>query len=324
MTDDKSSTPHLIFAQQDAVATVSINSPPMNPMSLEFFDELEALVPKLSADRSVRAVVITAEGEDNFSVGMNLKQMAGMGHDPKRIQDVLDQRLRVESAIETMGKPVVATLFGYCLGGGLELPLSCHFRLAAEEGAKIGLPELELGTVSAWGGSARLTRCVGRLHALDMILRAKMISGPEAYRIGLVNDVFPNAELKARAHELAKELSCGGYLEDPTAGLENMAQVRKRLMAEGITTPLATNVAVTLFADIPRALELDAIQVILCDHHYWGGMRQVRHLANLCKVFGIGLSMHSNSHLGVSLMAMAHVAAATPHLTYACDTHYPW
>ncbi|MCP4263877.1 MAG: glucarate dehydratase [Planctomycetes bacterium] len=124
--------------------------------------------------------------------------------------------------------------------------------------------------------------------------------------------------------ELAKELSCGGYLEDPIAGLENMAEVRKRLVVEGITTPLATNVAVTSFADIPRSVELDAVQVILCDHHYWGGMRQVRHLANLCKVFGIGLSMHSNSHLGVSLMAMAHVAAATPHLTYACDTHYPW
>jgi len=123
---------------------------------------------------------------------------------------------------------------------------------------------------------------------------------------------------------LAQELSRGGYLEDPTAGIENMAAVRKGLMAEGIETPLATNVAVTSFADIPKAVELDAVQIILCDHHYWGGMRQVRHLACLCKVFGIGLSMHSNSHLGVSLMGMAHVAAATPHLTYACDTHYPW
>lgn len=123
---------------------------------------------------------------------------------------------------------------------------------------------------------------------------------------------------------LAEVLSGGGYLEDPTAGLENMAEVRRRLVAEGITTPLATNVAVTSFGDIPRSIELDAVQIILCDHHYWGGMRQVRHLANLCKVFGIGLSMHSNSHLGVSLMGMAHVAAATPHLTYACDTHYPW
>jgi len=123
---------------------------------------------------------------------------------------------------------------------------------------------------------------------------------------------------------LAEELSGGGYLEDPTAGLENMAEVRKRLMAEGIMTPLATNAAVTSFADIPRALELDAVQIILSDHHYWGGMRRVQRLASLCKVFGIGLSMHSNSHLGVSLMAMAHVAAATPHLAYACDTHYPW
>jgi len=123
---------------------------------------------------------------------------------------------------------------------------------------------------------------------------------------------------------LAAELSGGGYLEDPTEGVENMAEVRKRLVAEGIMMPLATTVAVTSFADIPQALNLDAIQIILSDHHYWGGMRQVQHLASLCKVFGIGLSMHSNSHLGVSLMAMAHVAAATPHLTYACDTHYPW
>jgi glucarate dehydratase len=123
---------------------------------------------------------------------------------------------------------------------------------------------------------------------------------------------------------LASELGRGGYLEDPAAGLENMGAVRKRLLAEGIDTPLASNVAVTCFADIPRSVQLDAVQIILCDHHYWGGMRQVQHLARLCKTFGIGLSMHSNSHLGVSLMAMAHCAAATPHLTYACDTHYPW
>jgi len=124
--------------------------------------------------------------------------------------------------------------------------------------------------------------------------------------------------------ELAEELGRGGYLEDPTASLENMAAVRRRLLAEGITTPLASNVAVTSFADIPQSVKLDAVQIILCDHHYWGGPRQVQQLARLAKTFGLGLSMHSNSHLGISLMAMAHVAAATPHLTYACDTHYPW
>ncbi|MBW2463103.1 MAG: enoyl-CoA hydratase/isomerase family protein, partial [Deltaproteobacteria bacterium] len=98
-------------------------------------------------------------------------------------------------------------LYGYCLGGGLELPLACHFRLAAAEGAKIGLPELDLGTVPAWGGSARLTRCVGRDHAIDMILRAKKIAGPEALRIGLVTEVWPLDELFSRAHDLATELA---------------------------------------------------------------------------------------------------------------------
>ncbi len=123
---------------------------------------------------------------------------------------------------------------------------------------------------------------------------------------------------------LARELSGGGYLEDPTAGIEGMGAVRKKLLELGIDVPLATNVAVTSFGDIPLSVKHDAVQIILCDHHYWGGMRQVQHLAKLAETFNIGLSMHSNSHLGISLMAMTHVAAATPHLTYACDTHYPW
>ena len=124
--------------------------------------------------------------------------------------------------------------------------------------------------------------------------------------------------------ELAEELGRGGYLEDPTATIDGMAEVRRRLLAEGIETPLASNVAVTCFGDISESVSKDAAQIILCDHHYWGGMRQVQMLANLCKTFGMGMSMHSNNHLGISLMGMAHVAAATPHLTYACDTHYPW
>jgi len=123
---------------------------------------------------------------------------------------------------------------------------------------------------------------------------------------------------------LALELGRGGYLEDPTAGLPGMSAVRRALLAKGLDVPLASNVAVTSFEDLPETVATDAVQIILCDHHYWGGMRRVQQLAKLARTFGIGLSMHSNSHLGISLMAMAHVAAATPHLTYACDTHYPW
>jgi len=123
---------------------------------------------------------------------------------------------------------------------------------------------------------------------------------------------------------LREELTGGGYLEDPTAGIDGMAQVRAALLGRGIDTPLASNVAVTSFAHLPETIGRDAIQVVLCDHHFWGGMRQVQHLGKLCQTFGLALSMHSNSHLGISLMAMTHVAAATKNLTYACDTHYPW
>ena len=114
------------------------------------------------------------------------------------------------------------------------------------------------------------------------------------------------------------------YFEDPAPGIEGMAAVRAGLLAEGIEMPLASNMAVTGFVDLPETVARDAAQVILGDHHYWGGPRAITELGRLCETFGLGLSMHSNSHLGVSLMAMTHVAAATPHLTYDCDTHYPW
>ena len=197
----------LLLERQDAVAIIAINDAPLNRMTLDFIDQLEELVSDIAADTSVRAVVLTGEGLDNFSVGMNLKQL------PEGIQRMgspealFDQRLRVIAAIENMGKPWIATLFGYCLGGGLEVPLGCHFRLAADEGAQIGLPEMDLGTVPAWGGSARLSKCVGRNQALDMILRGKKVSGPEALRIGLVHEVWPLAELKDRALALAQELA---------------------------------------------------------------------------------------------------------------------
>jgi len=123
---------------------------------------------------------------------------------------------------------------------------------------------------------------------------------------------------------LKDELSGGGYLEDPCPGVEGMSEVRRQLLASGIETPFASNVAVTQFRDVLRARELDAVQIVLSDPHYWGGLRQVQYLSNLCEALGMGLSMHSNSHLGVSLMAMTHVAAACPNLTFACDTHYPW
>ncbi|MGB0921876.1 MAG: enoyl-CoA hydratase/isomerase family protein [Alphaproteobacteria bacterium] len=191
----------------EGVLTLTNNDGPINRMSLDYMDQVEAAVADAATNRDVRVLLFTAAGEENFSVGMDLKQMMSGAEARGGFEAVLDQRLRVLSMIENMGKPSIATLYGYCLGGGLELPLACHFRLAAATGAKIGLPELDLGTVPAWGGTARLTRCVGRDHALDMILRAKKIDGPRALEIGLVQEVHALAELKQAALNLALELA---------------------------------------------------------------------------------------------------------------------
>ncbi|MCJ2182536.1 glucarate dehydratase family protein [Novosphingobium sp. 1949] len=109
------------------------------------------------------------------------------------------------------------------------------------------------------------------------------------------------------------------YYEDPTPGLEGMAEVHR---ATGL--PLATNMVVTDFDEFRRSLALGSVQIVLSDHHYWGGLRDTQVLARMCETFDLGISMHSNSHLGISLMAMTHVAASVRNLSYACDTHYPW
>ena len=204
----------------DAVAILTINDAPYNRMSLGFMDALEEMVTKIEKDDSIRAVVLTANGLDNFSVGMNLKQFSE-GVEKKGSSDALfDQRLKVIAAIETMQKPWIVTMFGYCLGGGLEVPLGCHFRFAADEGAQIGLPELDLGAVPAWGGSARLAKCVGENHAMDMILRSKKISGKKALEIGLVHEIWPIKELKGAALSLAHELAA-----QPAQAVKSMMKV---------------------------------------------------------------------------------------------------
>lgn len=151
----------------------------------------------------------------------------------------------------------------------------------------------------------------------------------ECAAIEALRDAFPGLPLRLDPNgawtvptslEVARRLDgVVEYLEDPTPGIEGMAAV-----AAQTDVPLATNMCVIAMEHLPPAIAQDAVQVVLSDHHLWGGIRASQQLGGIADVWGMGLSMHSNSHLGVSLAAMVHLAAATPNLTYACDTHYPW
>lgn len=153
--------------------------------------------------------------------------------------------------------------------------------------------------------------------------------GEEIEAMLALRDAFPDHPLRldpnaawtaATGIEVGRRLAgVLEYLEDPTATIAGMAEV-----ARAVEMPLATNMCVTAFEHLPPAIAEGAVGVVLADHHYWGGLRASQDLAAACETFGLGLSMHSNSHLGISLAAMTHLAAATPNLTYACDTHTPW
>lgn len=236
-----------LYSVENAVATFSINDPPWNLMSLEYIDGLEEQLVDVMNDDDVRAIVFTAEGLENFSAGMDLKQIPLGIERAGSPQAFFEQRHRVLDTIEFGGKPTIATLFGFCLGGGLELPLACHFRIAADSKAQIGLPEMDLGSVPAWGGSARLPRAVGKTYALDMILRGRKIDGAEALRIGLVSEVVPIEQIKQRAQALGEELASQprlavrGMLET-IVGFETKTQAEsladeKRVVATNRGTP---------------------------------------------------------------------------------------
>ena len=195
----------VLVEHEGPVVTVTLNSPPHNPIGMATVDRLEELLPQLASDKSIRAVVLTGAGERSFSVGADINEF-GTGVAKMTLKGFIDQRLALVDSIENLEKPVVCAIRGACVGGGLELALGCHFRLAAE-GARIGLPEIELGIIPAWSGTQRLARTVGRAHALDIMLRAKKIGAEEAQRIGLVHEVCKPEELLDRARALAGELA---------------------------------------------------------------------------------------------------------------------
>jgi enoyl-CoA hydratase len=187
------------------VATVTINRPQvLNALDAQTLAELRHVIVELTHDPSVRVVVLTGAGEKAFVAGADINELAALR--PIESRDHARQGQHVFDLIENMGKPSIAAINGYALGGGCELAMACTLRVAADS-ARLGQPEINLGLIPGFGGTQRLPRLVGKGPALDMLLTGRQVSADEALRLGLVQRVVPASRLLDEVRALAAELA---------------------------------------------------------------------------------------------------------------------
>jgi len=201
----------LISIMDDAaVRTVTVNRPDkLNALNRATLEALDSAFAEAATDPSVRVVVLTGAGPKAFVAGADIAEMNGLSAVQGRDFSLLGQRLM--RRIERMPKPVIGKINGFALGGGLELAMACHLRVAAET-AKIGQPEVNLGLIPGFGGSQRLPRLCGRAAALELCLLGAPITAARAAQLGIVNEVVPAAELDARVQALASQLASAAPL----------------------------------------------------------------------------------------------------------------
>ena len=196
---------NLLLERDGPVAIVTLNRPKvLNALNTQTLSELAAVMAELKADAGVRAIVVTGAGEKSFVAGADINELAVL--QPVEAIEHARRGQQVFDTIEHLGKPVIAAVNGFALGGGCELAMACTIRLAAET-ARFGQPEINLGIIPGYAGSQRLPRLVGKGIALEILLSGDMVSAQRAYEIGLVNRVVPAADLLAEARKLAQTLA---------------------------------------------------------------------------------------------------------------------
>ena len=215
---------NLLLDVQDRIATLSVNRPDkLNALNEQTIRELGEAVDEVTRRDDVGGVILTGVGEKAFVAGADIAELATMG--PVDGIDVSRLGQQVFRRIELSRKPVIAAVNGFALGGGCELALACHLRIASEN-AQFGLPEVKLGIIPGYGGTLRLPRIVGKGRALELMLTAQFIKADEAYRIGLANRVVPLAELMDTARKTMQTILANGpvavglAIECTTRGME--------------------------------------------------------------------------------------------------------
>ncbi len=194
----------LLCEVKDLVATVTLNRPKvLHALNSQVFDELESGFRTLAADPAVRVILLTGSGEKAFAAGADINEIAATDATTGRAKALRGQS--VFRLIETCGKPVIALVNGFALGGGCELAMACTIRIASDN-ARLGQPEVKLGLIPGYGGTQRLPRLVGAPAALKLLLTGDMIPAAEALRIGLVDEIVPADQLIPRGEALAKAI----------------------------------------------------------------------------------------------------------------------
>ncbi len=196
---------NLLVERDAAVATITVHRPRvLNALDSQTIDDLRRAILELKRDDEIRAVIVTGSGEKAFIAGADIDQLARLGPDQAKAYALAGQH--VFDLLENLGKPVIAAINGFALGGGCELAMACTFRLAADT-ARLGQPEIKLGLMPGFGGTQRLARLVGKGRALDIVLTGRVVDAEEAFRIGLVHRVVPPATLMTEARTLAASLA---------------------------------------------------------------------------------------------------------------------
>lgn len=196
---------NLLVARENGIATVSINrTAKLNALNRDTISELHQAFSDLKLDDSVKVIILTGSGEKAFVAGADIAEFAHFSVE-EGAQLAAKGQEQLFDFIENFPKPVIAAINGFALGGGLELAMSCHFRIASEN-AKMGLPEVSLGVIPGYGGTQRLPQLVGKGKAMEMIMTAGMIGAAEARSCGLVNNVVPQVELLEQCRLIAEKI----------------------------------------------------------------------------------------------------------------------
>jgi enoyl-CoA hydratase len=201
---------NLLFDVAEGIAQVTINRPDkLNALNDSVIAELGEVIGRIESDKSIRAAILTGAGPKAFVAGADIGELSQQGPFDGKARALVGQA--VFRRIERSGKPIIAAVNGFALGGGCELAMACHIRIASEN-AKFGQPEAKLGIAPGYGGSVRLPRLVGKGRALEILLTCQMIDAAEAFRIGLVNRVVPSDQLLAEAGKMARIIMENGPL----------------------------------------------------------------------------------------------------------------